>query len=232
MAGEKWSGPARGNVAGITAGTAVATPAVDMHTCSACEGFLPDHIEVCPHCDAALGSDAPAGTRTARRVAQAAGTAAAMMTLMACYGIGIDGEEVGEYEITDPVEACSYADELPENGYVQSPHLQSNAHQGSCGPAGFERIYQYDPGDNLGLEGRITVVWSTPGSGLAVYLRASCDNGPELACGPTSYDGALELYTDDLQPFYVFIDGGPDADESHELQVIFEPCGGSLPCLR
>lgn len=203
-----------------------------MNTCSACEGFLPDHLDVCPHCDAALRDDAPAGMRVAKRVVQAAGAGAAMMTLMACYGIGINGEPDPDYQITDPVEACSYADELPENGYVQSPYLQSSAHQSSCGGGGFERIYAYDPGDDLGLEGQITVVWSTQQNPLDVYLRTSCESGPELACGVANTSGTLELYTENLQPFYVFIDGGWDENEPHELQVIFEPCGQSIPCLQ
>jgi hypothetical protein len=60
---------------------------MDLSTCHACAGFVPDGRTTCPHCDApARASRAARAARLGRRLATAAASGAVMMTLMACYG--------------------------------------------------------------------------------------------------------------------------------------------------
>jgi hypothetical protein len=54
-----------------------------MRACPACTGFVPAHVETCPHCGAGARGR---WSRVARALTAMLGAGAAMMTLAACYG--------------------------------------------------------------------------------------------------------------------------------------------------
>ena len=193
-----------------------------LTTCSACGGFVPAEHAACPNCDTVLSDSAL--ERAAKTAAKIAATGATMMVLMACYGGGFD--EMIE-ENVDPADSCMLADELDASGYTQGStevSISSQAHAGSCGGAGRERIYDYTPDPSeRGLEGTVIVVW-TSSSPMNVYLRDNCMTGPELACAPAVQNGRLELPTASLAPFVMFVDADiQSAQINYEVQVIFEP---------
>ena len=60
-----------------------------LEACERCDGLNPVGRRVCVHCDEALRSAAPVGRRWrgARLAARLVGASAALVTLMACYGM-------------------------------------------------------------------------------------------------------------------------------------------------
>ena len=78
-----------------------------MRICSSCEGFAPDSLSACPHCDTVLPA-APA--RRAGLWLKAAAGSAVAMTLMACYGAPPGGFPPGN----DPADGADPTNAQPD----------------------------------------------------------------------------------------------------------------------
>jgi hypothetical protein len=195
---------------------------MNMTPCPRCDGFVPDASHVCPNCDTECRPS------IGRKVAAVAAAGATAMTLMACYGIGDYGYEAQWPTTSD--EACARVTELPAsegNAYVSSnsdDYRASDALESPCASSsGPERVFRYEPNEEQGRAGKITILWDSP-SEHSVFVLRQCGDVSALACGAPAFSGRVEMDVTSLSPFDIVVDSLSDYQgDEFELQVVFEP---------
>jgi hypothetical protein len=188
-----------------------------MLTCSHCDGFVPTQLDACPHCDAARTHETSTVGKVVQGVAAAAGTAAMMATLMACYGAGYD-------DMPDPGPgACETITEIPADGFVSGDTTTeasaSYAMSGSCGGESTpERVFHFEPeAAEFGTAGTLTVFWQADVAST-VYVLDDCIDAGELACDGGENSGTITVEIDSFEGVDVVFDGSG----GYQIQVSFD----------
>ncbi|MCA9621869.1 MAG: hypothetical protein KC731_22750 [Myxococcales bacterium] len=189
-----------------------------MQTCPACEGFVPHDHTRCPHCEASIISP-QALASLAAGAAKTAAAGATLMTLMACYGIGIEPPY-------DPT-SCDEPVTVPDDGFVHGDNTGGeDTLQGSCGGSGTnDQVYRFADAGFLGQNGIVTVLWQadTP---VTVYLRDYCVGGSELVCDGGETSGSVEVQVTNYEAVSVVV----ESTGAYDLQVYFTPCDPNTGC--